>query len=228
MLTAAAELLQAGGVDAVSTRAVAARAGVQPPTIYRQFGDKDGLLDAVTHFVLQNYLHAKRRILNASNDPVDDLRRTWDLHVDFGLKHPAVYTLTYGGPRPGKTATAAAETIGLLKETIARIGDRGRLRMSVERATEIVHAAGVGVVLTMIPVPSSDRDHQLPVIVRENMLSAILTDGRRSPARTAKLSARAVALAEAIRGADELDMTPAERALLTEWLARLANQPAPT
>ena len=44
---AAADLLQSGGIDAVSTRAVAAAAGVQPPTIYRQFGDKDGLLDAV-------------------------------------------------------------------------------------------------------------------------------------------------------------------------------------
>ena len=47
MLRAAADLLQTGGIEAVSTRAVAAAAGVQPPTIYRQFGDKDGLLDAL-------------------------------------------------------------------------------------------------------------------------------------------------------------------------------------
>jgi AcrR family transcriptional regulator len=40
VLEAAARLLSSGGVDAVSTRAVAAAAGVQPPTIYRQFGDK--------------------------------------------------------------------------------------------------------------------------------------------------------------------------------------------
>ena len=53
MLRAAADLLQTGGIEAVSTRAVAAAAGVQPPTIYRQFGDKDGLLDAVAGFVLR-------------------------------------------------------------------------------------------------------------------------------------------------------------------------------
>ena len=73
ILQAAADLLRSGGVEAVSTRAVAAAAGVQPPTLYRQFGDKDGLLDALTQFVLQNYLHAKRRLLAASEDPVEDL-----------------------------------------------------------------------------------------------------------------------------------------------------------
>jgi hypothetical protein len=40
VLKAASELLDSGGVEAVSTRAVAAAAGVQPPTIYRKFGDK--------------------------------------------------------------------------------------------------------------------------------------------------------------------------------------------
>src|SRR5258707_11431192 len=71
VLEAAAGLLGSGGVDAVSTRAVASAAGVQPPTIYRQFGDKQGLLDAVTEYVLQNYLQNKRRAA-ATDDPVQD------------------------------------------------------------------------------------------------------------------------------------------------------------
>ncbi len=59
MVRAAADLLKSGGIDAVSTRAVAAAAGVQPPAIYRQFGDKDGLLDATARFVLGGY-HERR------------------------------------------------------------------------------------------------------------------------------------------------------------------------
>ena len=43
----AARLLQTDGPAAVTTRAVAEGAGVQAPTIYRLFGDKEGLLDAV-------------------------------------------------------------------------------------------------------------------------------------------------------------------------------------
>ena len=47
IVDAASALLASGGPSAVTTRAVAADAGVQAPTIYRQFGDKDGLLQAV-------------------------------------------------------------------------------------------------------------------------------------------------------------------------------------
>ncbi len=43
----AADLLRASGRAAVTTRAVSEAAGVQAPTIYRLFGDKEGLLDAV-------------------------------------------------------------------------------------------------------------------------------------------------------------------------------------
>jgi len=47
IVEAAVELLEKGGPDAVSTRAVAAAAGMQPPAIYRLFGDKEGLLEAI-------------------------------------------------------------------------------------------------------------------------------------------------------------------------------------
>lgn len=47
IVQAAADLLEREGLEALSTRAVAARADVPPPTIFRLFGDKDGLLEAV-------------------------------------------------------------------------------------------------------------------------------------------------------------------------------------
>ncbi|MBC8122483.1 MAG: TetR family transcriptional regulator, partial [Gemmatimonadaceae bacterium] len=46
IVVAAAGLIDSGGRDAATTRAVAAAAAVQAPTIYRLFGDKRGLLDA--------------------------------------------------------------------------------------------------------------------------------------------------------------------------------------
>jgi AcrR family transcriptional regulator len=44
----------------VTTRSVALAAGVQPPTIYRLFGDKDGLLDAVAEHGFAHYAANKR------------------------------------------------------------------------------------------------------------------------------------------------------------------------
>jgi AcrR family transcriptional regulator len=226
LLRAAAKLLDSGGVDAVSTRAVAAAAGVQPPVIYRQFGDKDGLLDALTHHLLQEYVKAKRQILDAAADPIDQLRETWDLHVDFGLQHPDAYVLAYAAPRPPGDLGAAAkmETIGLLKGVIAKLGDQGKLSMSVDRATHYLFASGLGVTLTLMQSPPDERDYQMAELVRENALSAILHGSQKSRARSTKLPARAVALAEALRGADDVSMSPAEQALLGEWLDRLADR----
>ena len=91
----------------------------------------------------------KRQMPTVSDDPVQDVRELWDLHVEFGLSNPAAYALAYGEPRVGRVAAAAVETITILQEVIARLGDQGRLRMSVDRATKLVHAGGVGIVLTL-------------------------------------------------------------------------------
>ena len=59
IIAAAAKLIAAGGRDAATTRAVAAAAAVQAPTIYRLFGDKRGLLDAVAGHGMAAYLAEK-------------------------------------------------------------------------------------------------------------------------------------------------------------------------
>ena len=71
----AARLLQEQGPAAGTTRGVAQGAGVQAPMIYRLFGDKDGLLDAVAEHVLAAYssatavsLGAERFITNNRRD----------------------------------------------------------------------------------------------------------------------------------------------------------------
>src|SRR3954451_12093730 len=102
----AAALLAEGGRDAVTTRAVASAAGVQAPTIYRLFGDKSGLLDAVAEHGFAAYL-GEKGVPEPDADPVDDLRTGWDMHVGFGLANPALYALMYGDPRPGESWAAA-------------------------------------------------------------------------------------------------------------------------
>ncbi|MER6115934.1 helix-turn-helix domain-containing protein [Streptomyces sp. NPDC001743] len=85
------------GRDAVTTRAVAVAAGLQPPAVYRLFGDKDGLPEAVAEHGFAEFLAAKRGG-PVPHDPLADLRAGWDLAVEFGLAHPALYTLMYSEP----------------------------------------------------------------------------------------------------------------------------------
>lgn len=223
LLAAAAELLQEGGVDAVSTRAVAAAAGTQPPILYRRFGDKDGLIEAVTLHILEDYIQKKRKLLKQSGDPVNDLRRLWDLFVAFGFAQPDCFALIYGNVRRGDAISAAAETtVAMLQEAIARIADDGKLRMSVERATGLFQSCGVGFVMTQLTIPAAKRDRELSDIARENAVSSIVVTSGVSKVRST-LTGRATALRQAI-GDNDVPLSAAERDLLVEWLGRIADQ----
>jgi hypothetical protein len=124
---------------------------------------------------------------------------------------------------------AATETIGILRDVIARLGDAGHLQMSVERATVYLHSAGTGFVLPQIGLPAAERDPALSSITFENALAAITSDTRpRQRRQSHELRARAVALREALHGNQALSLRAVETGLLAEWLNRLADYlPAP-
>jgi AcrR family transcriptional regulator len=220
IIEAAAALLTGGGREAVSTRAVSAAAGVQAPTIYRIFGDKQGLLDAVASHGFATYLRGKAAMA-PTGDPVEDLRRGWDLHVGFGLGQPAFYTLIYGEPRPGVESPAARAAAEILAEQVRRIAAAGRLRVSEERAAQLIHAAGSGLTLTLIALPPERRDPALSRLARESIVTAVTTKVRPYGERESALVASATALRAALPQASAL--TERERGLLAEWLDRLAT-----
>ncbi len=217
IVAAAIGLLDSGGRDAVTTRAVAAAAGVQAPALYRLFGDKQSLLDAVAEHGFAVYLKEKTH-RQPQPDPVDNLRSGWDLHVEFGLSHPAIYLLMYAEPRPGAKSPAADLSYRLLQKHIGRVAVLGRLRFSEERAADLFHASACGTVLTLLAQTEGRRDQSLSEIAREAAVAAITTD---APAfRSSGAAAAAVALRAALPQVQSL--SEGERALLTEWLSRLA------
>jgi AcrR family transcriptional regulator len=224
IVLAATDLLSDGGRDAVTTRSVSAAAGVQPPTIYRIFGDMDGLLDAVARQAFEDYLRDKHD-LGETDDPVDDLRRSWDLHVEFGLTKPAFYILMYGGSADGKVSPLRDQAVARLRAMIARVAAVGRLRMSVERATALMYANGIGVVLTQIYQSPADRDPELPVVARDSIIRTITTETAQV-STAAVVSAQAAALRVALGEGSATGVHPlssAETALLDDWLRRLAD-----
>jgi AcrR family transcriptional regulator len=205
------------GTDAVP----AAAAGVQVPTLYRLFGDEEGLLDAVTTYGFQQYLTDKQA-LGETNAPIADLRRSWNLHVEFGLSKPAFCILTYGEGHSREGCASGRETTAILRRSIAPVV-AGRLRMSVERATRLVYTSGLGIVLSLIATPPAERDLELSGVAREQVLRAITTDGGGEPAASTDIASRAVALREALREGGTTALTISERALLVDRLDRMAH-----
>lgn len=222
IIEAAARLLAEGGPDAMSTRAVSAAAGVQPPAIYRLVGDKHDLLDAVTSHGFATYLRSKAA-MTPSDDPVEDLRRGWDRHIDFGLSNPAVYAAIYGSPHPDAKPPAEQQAEAILVGMVHRIAEAGRLAIPEQQAAQLIHATGRGTVLTLLGLPEAERDPQLATLARETVIAAITTDGTSTAVtgRRPPLSAAAVTLRAGLPDAAEL--TDAERHLMAEWLDRIAR-----
>lgn len=219
IIEAAAGLLRDGGPDAVSTRAVSAAANVQAPTLYRIFGDKQRLLDAVAEHALTSYVAGKARRVPGA-DPVDDLRAGWDLHVAFGLAHPAAYVLAYGAPDPARPVPpAVAAGARILAEHVHRIAAAGRLRVGEEQAARLVHAAGSGTTLALLAQPADRRDPGLSTLAREAVLAAVTTDPP-GPSAAGPVPA-AVALRAVLPQVDAL--SDGERHLMGEWLDRIAR-----
>ncbi|MCJ2118765.1 TetR/AcrR family transcriptional regulator [Methylobacterium sp. J-001] len=218
ILAAASELIADGGVVALTTRAVAKAAAVQAPTLYRLFGDKRGLLNAVAEHGLATFL-ARKRAVPPHPDPVEGLREAWDAYIAFGLAHPAVFAITneIGAPASGSPAMLAG--LAILRERVGRIARAGRLHVPVERAVALIHAAGVGTVATLLATDEDVRDPQLSPLARDAVFAAVVGD---PPAPDGVgLASLAVGLRAHLAAAAAL--TPGERLLMNELLGRLSE-----
>ncbi|MEV5604959.1 TetR/AcrR family transcriptional regulator [Streptomyces sp. NPDC052299] len=226
IIEAAVELLESGGPGAVSTRAVAAAAGMQPPAIYRHFGDKDGLLEAVAEHGYAQFLESKRAQLDpAPEDPVEELRRGWDVAVEFGISRPELFAVM--NRATGSTADAAHRAgTEILRGRVRRLAAAGWLRVDEELAAQIIRATGQGGVTTWHATPVERRDPALLTVLRESMVAAVT---RAEPVVPAAESGPAPA-ARALRAAlpdDTGVLSEAEQRLLHEWLTRLAGDGGP-
>jgi AcrR family transcriptional regulator len=217
LVEVAAELLATAGPDAVTTRSVALAAGVQAPTIYRLFGDKSGLLDAVVEHGYASYM--ARKHLDADSDPIESLRAGWELHVGFGLANPELFRLMHTALRTPQGRAAAATGIEVLRARVHRVAAAGRLRVTERRAVELIQAAGTGVVFTLIGQTTGERDDTLADTAWESVCATILTD--QPAAAITGPAAAAVTLRAALP--DLRALTLAERALLGDWLDRIAE-----
>lgn len=220
IIDAAARLLQEHGPAAVTTRGVAEAAGVQAPAIYRLFGDKDGLLEAVAEHVMATYVSAKAAIVRAASaeeaDPLDDLRSGWRMQIDFGVANPALFRL-FSDPDRVRRSPAAQSGRRVLESRVHRVAESGRLRVSERRAVDLIQAAGIGTIQTLLATPPEQRDAALAENMYEAVLRQILID---APGGTADGStATAVAFRAIAPGLTTL--TEGERLLLTEWLDRV-------
>jgi AcrR family transcriptional regulator len=184
--------------------------------IYRLFGDKEGLLDAVAEHGFASYV-AQKPSVDTDDDPVEGLRAGWELHVGFGVANPALFRLMHTGMQTPDGRAIIESGIRVLYERVRRVARAGRLRVTEKRAVQLINAAGTGVVFALINQPEDDRDESLADLAWESVCTTILTD----PAVSA--AAEPVAAAVTLRASlsDLAQFSDGERLLFGEWLDRV-------
>jgi hypothetical protein len=100
---------------------------------------------------------------------------------------------------------------------VRAVAAAGRLRVSEERAAQLMRAACTGAVMTILSSP--ERDARFADTLREAIMSAILTDAPKLPSDASRNAA--VTLRAGVPGLDVL--SPGEKAAITEWLDRITG-----
>jgi AcrR family transcriptional regulator len=218
ILAATADIIAKGGRDAATTRSVAAAANVQAPAIYRLFGDKSGLLDAAAEHGLKRYV-AQKSFQASHDDPVEELRAGWDLHVAFGLANPGLFVIISGDPRPRPMSPALSAAMGVLRQRIRNIALSGRLCMTEDRAITLLHAVGTGTVFALLAQPEHQRDPELSATAREAVIASIT--GAAITGAASGVAGAAVAMNAALGQTNVL--SEGERQLMSELLIRIAK-----
>ncbi|QFZ21027.1 TetR/AcrR family transcriptional regulator [Saccharothrix syringae] len=218
LVEAAERQLAASPEGDIATRAVCEEVGVTQPVLYRLFGDKRGLLDAVADAGFERYARRKAG-LGATADPVADLYAGWDDHMAFAAANPAVYQLMFA-PRPRSGSVAHRRVLDLLEATLVRCAAVGALTTSPRLAAQLILPANVGAALSLIAQPALFDDPGLSRRTRDAVFAAVLAAAHvpveTDPVRDA---ARRLRSQLALAGTDALEAV--EAALLDRWLERI-------
>ncbi|MFP5367825.1 MAG: TetR/AcrR family transcriptional regulator [Actinomycetes bacterium] len=229
LLQAAAELLANSAGAPVSTRQITQRAGVSAPTLYHHFGDKEGLFDAVVSAGFEEYV-AGERDFAPSGQPLEDIRRMWDNHVQFGLNQPELYLVMFGNIRPESRPAIVADAEALMEEMLNKAAAAGQLSVQPREAARSILAANVGVTLMLIAEAAADRNLDLSSMTRDAMIFAVSAEPTSGPAPggagKSSVVVAAIALNAALQASHSDQLSSSELKLFLEWLHRISTSPA--
>ncbi|GAB20450.1 putative TetR family transcriptional regulator [Gordonia effusa NBRC 100432] len=178
IITAAMELLtEHGSPEAVSVRAVAARVGVTPPSIYLHFADKDQLLDAVTAASFQQLDDVLATAGEGIDDPLERALAEGMAYVRFAVANPVLYELAFAQPATFDNGSMVDEVLATaaflrLSRTVQALIDEGFYPPGdvVASALEL-WSASHGVASLMISKPHLPWGDDLTLA--ENVLRAV-------------------------------------------------------
>jgi AcrR family transcriptional regulator len=171
ILNAAAAIADEEGVDATTTRAIAKRAGVSYPSLYRFFADRDAILDELLE---RHCAELDARCVAAEQtwhigSVAELLNNELDLHVVYYRRYPSAARLWMGG----RTSPTVTRHVRARMQNLA-----GRIHLILAEAGLI--PADTDPRATLVAVEMADRILELSFRDNTDFDEEILAIGRRA------------------------------------------------
>lgn len=135
LLDAARALAAEGGVEALTLREVARRAGVSPAAPYHHFSDKNDLLRAVATEAFELLTQSVTAVAARADDPVQRIEDIGVAYLAFSFAHPAEFRFMFrhellSSPLdvPGSLEQAGAAAYGVLHAAVEAAQRSGQVR----------------------------------------------------------------------------------------------------
>jgi AcrR family transcriptional regulator len=179
ILDAARELFVTEGFEGVSMRKVAEKIEYSPTAIYLHFHDKDELVFSLCEETFSRLVR-ELESLDGGKDPIARLKLGLHRYVDFGLRNPQHYIVTFMLPRADKSDPALVarfndqQSMGMRALAILReqvdgcVAAKKLKRVNVDVAARSLWSAIHGVTSLLIAFPNfawGDRDAVIDTLI---------------------------------------------------------------
>ncbi len=177
ILDAARELFVSEGYENVSMRKIAEKIEYSPTTIYLYFKDKGDLLYHICEETFAKLVATQEKIVRKYDDPVVALKEGCRAYVNFGLKHPDQYRLTFmmslwetpemdGHPYEGSMGQKA---FGFLVQGVTRCVQQKKFRkVDIEATSQAIWMAIHGATSLLI------TDQEFPWVERHKLIGHLI------------------------------------------------------
>jgi AcrR family transcriptional regulator len=182
ILDAARGLFLREGYENVSMRKIAEKIEYSPTTIYLYFQDKADLLDCICEETLGRLVRKQNQLEQTVADPLERLRLSLRSYIEFGLKHPNHYMVTFVMTKsmepqmPMKAHEMGQRGFNFLRTTLALCGERKLLEVAdVEATAQVLWASIHGLTSLLIARPKFpwvDRDRLIDTLI-DTMLTGL-------------------------------------------------------
>lgn len=179
ILDAARDLFVHEGYENVSMRKIADKIEYSPTTIYLYFQDKADLLDCVCEETMSRLVRKQTTLEQSIADPLERLRETLRGYIEFGLKHPNHYKVTFMMLQPvAEGSRCRSREMGkrafhFLRITLAQCIEQHLLQVAdIEASAQALWATIHGLtslVITHPKFPWVDRDLLINTVIETSI-----------------------------------------------------------